>query len=400
MKRILKRLVVLLLCTNSLIAQFSYQYKTSFVCNGISERPISQLIESYAEKINEHLNYSIFFDRSFLKDAQEVREYHCRPKARREFIGQLYDVVTADGKHIGATFFDRGSDTLLVVAEGFTNAREVMSPFVAMFPQYDVVLFDFRGHGYQPGYWSDYVPCPSNVTKWFFGVDPDDVRFGCDEDKDVRAVVDAFKDLKKSTTGKRYANINGLGVCYGAFILLKTLSLNPGLFDRLVLDGCWLSLSLYIEKIERDLKIMCNPQEGGWSDHWFFSHEYTKQSIDYIAKNFLFTINDISLLDYVDRLGAEQILFFYGKDDYTITRDEFEQLWRALPAHVRKTAIITSNPHVRNHLRQKELYKCVCDIFFSPFSHIELEFCLNNPQTFLEFFSNKLMRDCAPSVNQ
>ena len=131
-----------------------------------------------------------------------------------------------------------------------------MSPFVAMFPDYDVVIFDFRGHGYRPFSITDTETWPLSLTKVGFGIDGSLVTFGLNEDKDVFAVVDGFKALKQCHYGKAYKNVFGLGVCYGALIFLKTLSVYPGIFDKLVLDGCWLSLPLYIDKVTADLKTL------------------------------------------------------------------------------------------------------------------------------------------------
>ena len=70
----------------------------------------------------------------------------------------------------------------------------------------------------------------------------------------------------------------------------------------------------------------------------------------------------VSVLDYLPHLGDLPVLFFYGKDDLMISRHEFEIMWNATDSK-NKTALVTSNPHVWNHLKQKELYRLVVDLF-------------------------------------
>jgi len=104
------------------------------------------------------------------------------------------------------------------------------------------------------------------------------------------------------------------------------------------------------------------------------------------------------LLDYAPKIKNASILMFYGKNDYMVTRNEFEQLWNALSG-IEKTAIITSNPHVRNHLKQKELYKMICDLYFQ-LPQEEMIACLRDTAMAVNFFSDSLKRACAPSLDE
>jgi pimeloyl-ACP methyl ester carboxylesterase len=379
--------------------QFSYAHRMEIAYNDHKGFALDPSIELLARELNKQLNQSILFDPTFLYKAPRVRDYHLRPKPTPELIGTMYDVTTQDGVRLGSTLFDRGSDTLLVIGAGFTNEREVMSPFVAMFPDYDVVIFDFRGHGYRPFSITDTETWPLSLTKVGFGIDGSLVTFGLNEDKDVFAVVDGFKALKQCHYGKPYKNVFGLGVCYGALIFLKTLSVYPGIFDKLVLDGCWLSLPLYIDKVTADLKTLCNPQTGGWKEgHWLYSKQWFKNAVAYLGRKLLNLNTDITLLDYAPKIKNASVMLFYGKDDYMVKRDEFEQLWNALSG-VEKTAIITSNPHVRNHLKQKELYKMMCDLYFQLPQEAFIT-CLRDPQAAVDFFSRRLARVCLSQENK
>ncbi len=400
--RNIKLLSVGLVLVGSVVAQapvqpqFSYAHKTEIAWNNNPGFKLDDCIERTAKVFKKHLNQSILFDPAFVRQADKVREHHLKSKHATEFVGKMYDIHTDDGVTIGATYFDRGSDTLMVIGAGFTNEREIMTPFVSMFADYDVVLFDFRGHGHNPVSIWDPSTWNFNFTKLTFGVDGNLVTLGVDEDKDVFAVVDGFKRLKAEINqGKTYRRVFGLGVCYGAFIMAKSLSLNPGLFDKLILDGCWLSLPLFIEKAKDDLRSLCVPQRGGWRNHWFFGRQVVKDAAEYITGNFLLPLNAISLLDYAPNIKDTELLFFFGKDDYMIRRHEFEQLWNAFNVenNVKKTVVITSNEHVLNHLKQKELYSMTSHLFFD-LPQEQMLRCLTNKDELVNHYLAKMKALC------
>lgn len=311
-------------------------------------------IEACAKVCYKSLNSSQFFNTSFIKNPDTVRQWH-----KTRLGGKFFTTKTVDDTTIHGTFFDRHSDTLLVIGEGFTNNREVMSPFIDIFSDYDVVLFDFRGHNYVKPTLTDIESWPLCPSKVFFGADADDVTFGKREELDVYAVVDYCKKHKQ------YKKICGLGVCYGAFIFLKAAALKHDCFDKLILDGCWLSLRRVVDKLKKDLRMICVPQEGGWSEHWLLKRAWVQNIVEWLAVNFIgLDLGDISLLDYTGRCGDKlSLLFFYGKDDLMVTRQEFEALWNSIKIP-QKSVIVTANPHVRNHWKQKELYALIGKLFF------------------------------------
>jgi len=364
---------------------FSYAHKTEVAYNNEPGFALNPIIENFAFTFNKHLNQSIFFDTSFIANTKKVREYHLKPKHYQENVGTLLNVKTKEGQLINCTFFDRNSDKLLVVGPGFTNPREYMSPFIDMFPDHDIVLFDFRGHGYKEFSLYNVESWPMNLLEVVPGVNiaPDEVTLGREEDKDVAALIKAFKKRKS------YAAVHGLGVCYGAFVFLKAAALYNDLFDKLVLDGCWLSLPLFVEKVRKDFKTIWNPQVGGWGCHWLFGNQKFISILEWFTVNVIgLELHNLSLVDYLSKVQKTKVLFFYGKDDLMVHRHEFEQLWSLLD-HVEKTVIITSNPHVRNHWKQKELFKLVSDLFFA-LDQQKFINCLQNPDYLAQYQTRSL----------
>lgn len=357
-------LIILLVYHQVFAQQFNYQYSTEIVHNDQRGKLLPYELELFAKKKFGHLNHSIFFDPSFIKDARKIREYHLRDQYLESRRGQLLEFQTEDKHTIHATYFNRNSDKLLVVGEGFTNSREVMSPFIDMFTHYDLIIFDFRGHGLDTRAFS--------LSKHVFGVDAKHAQLGMVEELDVFAVIDGMKKRK------HYSQVYGLGICYSAFIFLKAEALRNGIFNKLILDGCWVSVPLVIEKLRQDPKLICDPQFGGWASHWLLGDYTVQEVLLWITTNILgLSLNQISLLDYLKHVREVELLFFYGKDDLMVKRSEFESIWSSITG-VTKTAIITSNPHVRNHLKQKELYCLLCELFLN-----------HNHQKFKEFLSDE-----------
>jgi pimeloyl-ACP methyl ester carboxylesterase len=355
-------------------SQFSFKYKTEVVAGNNHGFELSGAHEKLAQACYSSLNSSMMFNVDFIKDAQAVRDWHCK-----RLGGVCFDVQTPDDFPLPCTFFDRGKDTLVVIGEGFTNNRELMSPFIDLMSNYDVLLFDFRGHGYEPFSITDIGTWPMSLSKAGFGADAADTTFGHKEEIDVYSVVDYCK--KK----KNYKRVFGIGLCYGAFIFLKAASLRGNIFDKIILDGCWLSLRRVIDKLKQDLKMLCVPQTGGWKDYWISKQGWFQRACEWLAINGMGSdLTDVSLLDYAPKCTKTPVLFMQGKDDMMVTRDEFLIMWQAL-ATPEKIALITSNPHVRNHWKQKELYALITELFFE-YSFDECVACLSDVNKAYDYF--------------
>jgi len=309
---------------------FSYQYRTEVVIKKNKSFSLSPIVEEFAKVQESHLNTSKYFDLDFIRDPAKVRAHHIAKKHNKKDVGKIVEFFTEDDELISCTYFNRGSDKLLVVGEGFTNARELLTSYLALFPDYDLVLFDFRGQGYRPFDLFDPFTWPINLAKVTFGMDSQSAMLGKDEEKDVFAVVAHFKSQKE------YKHVYGVSLCYSSFIFLKAQALRPGLFDKIILDGCWLSLRKLIDKLKKDLKMLVNPQQGGFSKVWPLSEWWVQDTVESLARHVwgLQIDHDLNALDYISDIKDTPLLFFHSKDDLMVTREEFEQ---------RKPATIKNN---------------------------------------------------------
>jgi pimeloyl-ACP methyl ester carboxylesterase len=204
----------------------------------------------------------------------------------------------------------------------------------------------------------------------FMGIDRKKVRLGQCEEKDVYAIVSHV------CRHKQYSSVVGLGVCYSGLIFIKTAALHPNLFDKLVLDGCWFSLQHAVEILAKDPGMIARPQyHSKWQDNILVRQRWFQKAMIWLGqKLFNIDFNTVSALDYAPLLKETMpVLFIHGKNDLLIPRDQFEILYHATNCR-QKTVLLTCNEHVRNHLKEKELYKEITELFvnlpYEQFNHL------------------------------
>lgn len=357
---------------------FTYAHDTEFYNKEIGHAiPLHPLLEKLAHDAHGHLNNSFFYkDLGLLKNPLKVRQQQLKKRKNSKERVSTFKVTTRDGEKIEGTYFDRDSDNLIVIGAGFTNNREQMAPFGDMFTDSDVVFFDYRGHGaieealLKPQTWK-------GTFQRLFGIDRTKVKLGLTEELDVLAVVNHMRRQKN------YTQVTGLGICYSAMIFIKAAALYPHLFDKLICDGTWLSLGHATNALSADLKMICSPQRGG-AANWFVSKNdwFRKNMLTLAQKLFGIEFNTLSVLDYAPNLPDIPMLFIHGKDDIFISRKQFETIWHATNV-THKTAMLTSHEHVWNHLKGKELYKEICELFMHK-THEQFSQILVDPTALVE----------------
>ena len=249
-----------------------------------------------------------------------------------------------------------------------------------MFTNYDVVIFNYRGHGIKPGF-------NINPLYLMLGLDSN-IRFGAEEENDLMAVVASV------TSAKKYKKVIGLGICFGGFVMIKAQAIakqnGQKLFDKLILDGAWESLKVFVEKIYENPALILNPQSGRASKRLqliFFSKVIKTWTQNYLQKMSGVNFDEINLAGSMKEIDIP-ILFFYGKNDLTISRNEFEKVFFNL-ACPQKAALITSNPHVYNHLKSKEFYKAACEIFIEK-DFLAFEEIIISKEKIADFYLDRL----------
>jgi hypothetical protein len=347
----MKKFISLVCLASTIIGQspnYNFEYYAMSENHGSFELP--QQTKNIAYNAYRLLGLSKFFDTSKITDSVWVNKEFQKDSTHSEFT-----TTTQDGHQVKSSFFNRNKDKLIVVGPGFTNPKETMAPFAHMFLDYDVIIVNFRGLGIKDSF-------TLSPLYHLLGIDCK-TQVGHSEHNDIFAAVDWARK------NKEYKSITGLGVCLGAFVCAKAQGIAEEqgihLFDKVIVDGCWLTANKAKDKIIEDPWLIMDPQRGGASKFTknFFKKKFVHQNLlKFIEYSLGVNASSLEIQPHLKNIKKTPILIFYGKDDLMIYRDEFEDIWNNIST-TEKAAIITSNPHVYNHLRSKELYKLICESF-------------------------------------
>lgn len=350
-----------------------YGHKTFILLKDeLKSFPITKEIENLARVNDIYINYTEFFKTNNIANPAIISQKFAEEGAKE------ITLTTEDGLNLSCTFFDRGKDKAIIIGPGFTNVKEKMAPFAHIYIDYDVLIINFRGHGHKG-------PTLNPLVK-LLGIDTN-TKMAVTEEKDVFAAVQYLEDKP----GKNYSAIIGHGVCFGALIFAKAQAMKElngeKLFDRLICDGMWHSLDKFKEKIIDDPKLIANPQHGGASApiKWLFAQSWFNKTIQTIIEKGLgIQFSEVHIVEYVKEISIPMLLF-YGKNDLTIYRDEFEEIWNTMQGE-NKIACINSNPHVISHLKQKELYRLICKLFIEKEGLDDIVEPLKDENKLIEYF--------------
>lgn len=258
---------------------------------------------------------------------------------------------------IPVTFYDRGSNVLMIAASALPAPKESMEIFTKMFPSYDIVLFDYCWANQYGTYLAKSILTGKMVKKVLL-----------DPIEELETVVNYFAEREKYTT------VVGLGECYSCFHLAKLQSNSiknkgTGPFTHLILDSCWYSLRHFAERICYDPLLPISPQDGGapkvikcvTDNHIFKS----------IVLGSIFAImKDISIRPNLSIVEVP-VLFIHGKNDLFVPMEHFYKIWDSTDQE-KRAALLTPYRHADN-LGDKKLYQYVVEQFVASKTTHDLE---------------------------
>ncbi len=269
--------------------------------------------------------------------------------------GQDITLLTPSKLKIPATFFDRKSNKVIVLGQGFPGPRKCTLYFARVFHDYDIIVFDYRWHTMLDN-WYDLITyifsfstLTSPATNFVYAVH-----------EEIATVVNYLKSLKN------YDSIIGLGECYSTLTFPMAQNIerkknNRQLFSKLILDSCWLSL------LDLNKQILLEP----WliADHSkqatpkclkaFLQHPLVHTPIMSIARAIT---PDLTIKPYLNHIQNTPILFVHStKDSLVPYKNTFEEIWQAT-RKTSKASFITQYPHVKN-AKNPGLYYHVCNLF-------------------------------------
>jgi alpha-beta hydrolase superfamily lysophospholipase len=137
---------------------------------------------------------------------------------KRPDIAQVYFKNEDDLKLAGFLIKRPHATANLVACHGFKGNKEWLYGLIDMFPNWNILLFDFRAHGQSDG----------NITS-----------IGCHEYKDVIA---AASFMRAATANNGTLPLILFGISMGGASIVKAAETDPNLCDALIVDSSYANL--------------------------------------------------------------------------------------------------------------------------------------------------------------
>jgi hypothetical protein len=257
-----------------------------------------------------------------------------------------FSLQAASGGNVPVSFYDRRSSTLIIAGQGLPLRKESMRLVAKLFPQCDVLLFDYRWAG-RYGRTLLRGIIQRKCTE----------RLVLDEEEDLRTVLAFVKQLG-------YTKVIGVCECYSCLLFTKvqaddTHAYGRGPFDYLVLDSPWLSITALFNRFCEDPFLPLHPDVGGapaWLRSLTARVGFKKMVQTIVAQ----CARNITICDYLASCDIP-VLLVYGLYDLFVPPQDFALVEQAVVASKHAT-LYTPATHSRN-MRFKALYKYAVEQF-------------------------------------
>lgn len=325
--------------------------------------------KAMAKKEFGHLNDFENFNTKLLKNK----------KARKQFLeeesAQKIELETVDNIKIEGYFIDRGANKAILIGQGFPSCCTKLVPFLKLFPDYDLLIINYRWHNWQSSlnFSSDMLSNP--IAKYIYEAKND--------------VIAAVKFLKNRN---QYESITGIGLCYSGliYVIAQAMVLSQEneelLFDKLIIDSSYFSTEEVVNSVIIDPKLCCENKYGGTPK--VIQSILSAQPISKVIKVMgnMFTGDQFERLSiewYLPMIARTPIMFIHGKNDLLVPYRHFETMYQAA-YNTSCCALITEHEHTLNHIKAKEAYAYLAKMFIECSSIKNLAQCIESE------FENKL----------
>ena len=247
-------------------------------------------------------------------------------KAINDYDGQEIVLLTQDDHRISSLFFERSQAPLniLYVAgyfRGNTPSKEWAAPFSLLFPEYNVLSFDWRGYGESEGE-------PKN--------------FDCNAYLDIQAAI----DFLRKTNDKPIVVV---GFCLGAALALKAeieaQEMGSESADAFVIS-CTPTDCSFLQ--QRSVKVI-----GNWLLRTFASSDFAQT---YIVETMLGDLADLKPLEMIQQIN-KPMLFEYLSQDVMVPLEEGIENFMAAPTEKKMITFSDIGHHVRIHTAAPYQYR-------------------------------------------
>jgi pimeloyl-ACP methyl ester carboxylesterase len=200
----------------------------------------------------------------------------------------LNSVLTEDGQRIAIQQYRNSSPNVIIIAHGFYNNKDTIlfkGIAEAIHKNYDVITFDFRGHGKSSGLFS----------------------WTAEEEKDLRAVINYAKE-------KEYVRVGVIGFSLGAVVALLEASHNQNINSVIAVSApadFWrINYHFWEKEMIEDLKLNLGAKGRG---------KGVRPGNPFLKK--------IRPIDIVDRIAPKPVLFLHGGKDWLIKPSHSHRLF-------------------------------------------------------------------------
>lgn len=215
-------------------------------------------------------------------------------------------LLTKDNVKIAYEHFRNGSDAVVIICPGFFNSKKntmIRKTIDIVSPSYDMIIFDFRGHGDSGGKFS----------------------WTSNEPLDLEAVLDY-------ANGQGYKKIGIIGFSLGSAVSINVASRRPGINSMVLISApfsFWdIDYHFWEPEMLSDLKanLECNwGGKGANIDHIFMPKEKP--------------------IDCVSNIKETAILFIHGDKDWVIKDYHSRKLYEAAAVKNKKLEIVHNGLH-------------------------------------------------------
>jgi len=219
-------------------------------------------------------------------------------------------LTTSDKEKISYIHFKKGHEKVVIIAHGLFNSKEALLLLQlkdSLIDSYDIIMFDFRGHGKSSGFFS----------------------FTSKEDKDLEVILEYAKN--------GYESIGLIAFSLGAAISINTLV-----------------------KVDTVKSFVCvsAPTEFGKIDFRFWNIDFENDVIYNINEGKIgkslrlgpFWLNKSRPIDSIEKIKCP-VLFIHGDKDWVIDYSHSHQLYDKAKSK-KKIEIIPNGPHAEYLLRK------------------------------------------------
>lgn len=170
-----------------------------------------------------HLLHTITFAADRVIHGKKTSElaYEIRTELIKRSDTTEVSFTSADNIDLAALLVKRANAKAnLLLCHGYRGNKELMYSFIDLFPDFNILMFDFRAHGQSSG----------SITS-----------IGYHESKDVLAAAKFLRDQTASASSNPLPFIT-LGISMGGAAAVKAAELNPELSDIIIVDSTYASL--------------------------------------------------------------------------------------------------------------------------------------------------------------